>query len=124
ELDTRYEIEAGHVFEGGIDESMSIDTSMHSLFGASKVAADVLVQEYARYFGIKTGVFRGGCISGPRHSGAVLHGFLAYLMKCTVTGRPYKVLGYKGKQVRDNIHAHDLVDAFYHFFKNPRPGEV
>src|SRR5216117_32302 len=85
ELDKRWEIEAGHVFEGGIDESMSIDTSMHSLFGASKVAAAVLVQEYARYFGIKTGVFRGGCISGPRHSGAVLHGFLAYLMKCTVT---------------------------------------
>ena len=124
ELATRYEIEPGHVYESGIDESMSIDTSMHSVFGASKVAADIFVQEYGRYFGIRTGVFRAGCVTGSRHAGTMLHGFLAYLMKCAVTGQRYQVLGYKGKQVRDNIHSHDLVNAFYHFFKNPRAGEV
>jgi CDP-paratose 2-epimerase len=97
---------------------------LHSLFGASKVAADVLVQEYGRYFGLKTGVFRGGCLTGPAHSGAELHGFLAYLVKCVVTGKPYTVYGYKGKQVRDNIHAYDLVNAFWHFFQAPRAGEV
>ncbi len=124
ELATRYEIEAGHSFEDGIGETMSIDTSMHSLLGASKLAADVLVQEYGKYFGMRTGVFRAGCITGPRHSGAVLHGFLAYLFKCVVTGEHYRVFGYKGKQVRDNIHAWDLVNAFDHFFRNPRAGEV
>ena len=124
ECETRYEIEEGHRYYGGIDETMSIDRSKHSLFGASKVAADVLTQEYGRYFGMKTGVFRGGCLTGPRHSGTALHGFLAYLVKCAVTGRPYTVFGYKGKQVRDNIHSHDLVTAFDHFFKDPGSGEV
>lgn len=125
ELETRWEIDAAHpFFAEGIDETMSIDCSRHSLFGASKAAADLMVQEYGRYFGMKTGVFRGGCLTGPRHSGAELHGFLAYLMKCAVTGREYRVFGYKGKQVRDNIHCADLVSAFDHFFRNPRPGEV
>jgi CDP-paratose 2-epimerase len=111
-------------FREGIDEQMSIDQTQHSLFGASKAAADILVQEYGRYFGMKTGIFRGGCLTGPQHAGAELHGFLAYLMKCAVTGRPYKIYGYKGKQVRDNIHCRDLTNAFYHFFRAPRPGEV
>lgn len=124
EQDERWEIEAGHAFWEGIDESMSIDGSKHSLFGASKVAADVLVQEYGRYFGMKTAVFRGGCLTGPSHSGTKLHGFLSYLMKCTVTGNPYQVFGYKGKQVRDNIHSYDLVNAFYHFYAAPRIAEV
>jgi CDP-paratose 2-epimerase len=88
------------------------------------VAADILVQEYGKYFGMKTGTFRGGCLTGPAHSGAELHGFLAYLVKCVVTGRPYTIFGYKGKQVRDNIHSHDLVSAFWHFTQNPREGEV
>jgi CDP-paratose 2-epimerase len=125
ENETRWEIAKDHAYYArGIDEHMSIDASKHSLFGASKVAADVMVQEYGRYFGMKTGVFRGGCLTGPAHAGAELHGFLAYLMKCTVTGKPYTVFGYKGKQVRDNIHSHDLVDAFWQFLKAPRPGEV
>ena len=111
-------------FKEGIDESMSIDHSKHSLFGASKVAADVLVQEYGKYFGMMTGTFRGGCLTGPNHSGAQLHGFLAYLMKCAITGDPYTIFGYKGKQVRDNIHSHDLVSMFWSFYNNPRPGEV
>jgi len=121
----RWEPDAHHAyFEHGIDESMSIDQSKHSLFGVSKVAADVLVQEYGRYFGMKTATFRGGCLTGPGHSGTALHGFLAYLMKCAITGASYTVLGYKGKQVRDNIHSHDLVNMFWHFFQNPRKGEV
>jgi CDP-paratose 2-epimerase len=124
ELVNRWEIEAGHPLEMGIDETMSIDQTKHSLFGASKVAADVLVQEYGRYFGMKTVCFRGGCFTGPAHAGAELHGFLAYLMKCTVAGQPYRVFGYRGKQVRDNIHAYDLVSAFWEFFKAPRSGEV
>lgn len=124
ERPTRWEIAPGHRYEAGIDESMSIDASKHSLFGASKVAADVLVQEYGRYFGMRTATFRGGCLTGPSHSGAELHGFLAYLMHCTVTGKPYTVFGYKGKQVRDNIHSHDLVSAFHAFFEAPRVGEV
>ena len=125
EKETRWEVEPSHPFaEHGIDESMSIDNSTHSLFGASKAAADILTQEYGRYFGIKTGTFRGGCLTGPAHSGAELHGFLAYLILCAVHGRPYTVFGYKGKQVRDNIHSHDLVSAFWHFFRNPRPGAV
>jgi CDP-paratose 2-epimerase len=103
---------------------MSIDQTLHSLFGASKVAADVLVQEYGRYFGMKTACFRGGCLTGPNHSGTQLHGFLAYLMKCTVTGAPYTVCGYKGKQVRDNIHSADLIRAFHEFFKHPGVGQV
>lgn len=124
ELDTRWEIVPDHPYWLGIDESMSVDQSKHSLFGASKVAADVLVQEYGRYFNMKTASFRGGCLTGSAHSGAKLHGFLAYLMKCTVTDEPYTIFGYKGKQVRDNIHSYDLVNAFYHFYQNPRCGEV
>jgi CDP-paratose 2-epimerase len=120
ETETRWEVDDSHPFAcHGIDETMSIDQSKHSLFGASKVAADILVQEYHRYFGMKTAVFRGGCLTGPAHSGAELHGFLAYLVKCTVTGKPYTIFGYKGKQVRDNIHSHDLVNAFWEFFRNP-----
>jgi CDP-paratose 2-epimerase len=124
ELETRWEIAKGDRFEAGIDESMSIDSSKHSLFGASKVAADVLVQEYGRYFQLRTGVFRGGCLTGPNHSGTAMHGFLAYLMQCVISGSPYTVYGYKGKQVRDNIHSHDLVSAFYQFYLRPRCGEV
>ncbi|MFV0523918.1 MAG: NAD-dependent epimerase/dehydratase family protein [Acidimicrobiales bacterium] len=125
ELEQRWELAPDHEwYEYGIPETMSIDASVHSLFGASKVAADVLCQEYGRYFGIRTGTFRGGCLTGPGHSGAQLHGFLAYLMKCTVTGDQYTVFGYKGKQVRDNIHADDLVNAFDAFRQDPRPGEA
>lgn len=124
ELPIRWELPEDHVFFEGIDETMSIDQSKHSLFGASKVAADVMVQEYGRYFGMKTACFRGGCLTGPAHSGTQLHGFLAYLMKCCITGTPYKVFGYKAKQVRDNIHSADLVNAFWHFYKAPRCGEV
>ena len=103
---------------------MSIDHCLHSLFGASKVAADVLVQEYGRYFEMPTVCFRGGCLTGPAQAGAKLHGFLSYLMKCTVTGEPYTVFGYKGKQVRDNIHSADVVRAFDRFHSDPRPGAV
>lgn len=125
EGDKRWEIDEKHpYFEKGIDEHMSIDQTKHSLFGASKVAADVLVQEYGKYFGMKTVVFRGGCLTGPNHSGAQLHGFLSYLMKCAITGDKYTVFGYKGKQVRDNIHSWDLVNMFWHFYQNPRVGEV
>ena len=125
EEDSRWEVAPEHPFaRHGIDETMTIDASTHSLFGVSKAAADLMVQEFGRYFGLKTACFRGGCLTGPGHSGAELHGFLSYLMKCAVSGRPYKVLGYKGKQVRDNIHSFDLVNAFWHFFKNPRMGEV
>src|SRR5262249_34843239 len=105
-------------------EEMSTDQTLHSLFGASKLAADVLVQEYGRYFGLRTGCFRGGCLTGPYHSGTELHGFLAYLMQCASTGVPYKVFGYKGKQVRDNIHSSDLISCFFEFYKAPRCGEV
>lgn len=125
ELDKRWELDETHAYhEFGIDEHFRIDQSKHSLFGASKVAADVLVQEYGRYFGLKTGVFRGGCLTGPRHSGAQLHGFLSYLMKCAITGDHYTIFGYKGKQVRDNIHSWDLVNMFWHFYNDPREGEV
>lgn len=125
ELDTRWEVDERHpYFAEGIDEHMSIDQTKHSLFGASKVAADVLVQEYGRYFGMRTGIFRGGCLTGPGHSGAQLHGFLSYLMKCAITHTPYTIFGYKGKQVRDNIHSDDLVSMFWHFYRSPRIGEV
>jgi CDP-paratose 2-epimerase len=124
EQETRWEIHPEHTYAGGIREDMSIDQTLHSLFGASKVAADVLVQEFGRYFGIHTACFRGGCLTGPNHSGAELHGFLAYLMKCAATGRPYTVYGYRGKQVRDNIHSGDLIRAFYEFWKAPRVAEV
>jgi CDP-paratose 2-epimerase len=125
ERDTRWELAPDHPYAAhGIDESMSIDASTHSLFGVSKASADLMVQEFGRYFGMKTACFRGGCLTGPGHSGAMLHGFLSYLMKCAVTGAPYRVLGYKGKQVRDNIHSADLVAAFDAFFRKPRSGEV
>jgi len=124
ELEKRWEIDPQHTYREGIDETMSIDQTKHSLFGASKVAADVMVQEYGRYFGMKTAVFRGGCLTGPAHAGTELHGFLAYLMKCAATGRPYRVFGYSGKQVRDNIHSHDLVEAFWQFTLKPRVAEV
>lgn len=124
EQETRWEIDPAHPYANGIDESMSIDQTTHSIFGVSKVAADTLVQEYGRYFGLNTVVFRGGCLTGPAHSAAQLHGFLAYLVKCVATGTPYTIFGYKGKQVRDNIHASDLVNMFWHFHQHPRPGEV
>lgn len=125
ETATRWEVNPSHPFaQHGIDESMSIDNSKHSVFGASKAAADIMVQEYGRYFGMNTGIFRGGCLTGPAHAGAELHGFLAYLVLCTVHKKPYRVFGYKGKQVRDNIHSKDLINAFWHFYKAPRQGEV
>ena len=125
ELETRWDIDEMHqYYKNGIDETMSIDQTKHSLFGASKAAADVLVQEYGKYFNMKTACFRGGCLTGPGHSSAELHGFLAYLMKCAVTGKHYNIYGYKGKQVRDNIHSYDLVNAFWHFYRKPRMGEV
>lgn len=125
ELETRWELATSHhYYEYGIDESMSIDQSKHSLFGASKVAADILVQEYGKYFDMHTAVFRGGCLTGPNHSGTKLHGFLSYLMKCAVNSDHYTVFGYKGKQVRDNIHSYDLVNMFWNFYQNPRCGEV
>ena len=125
ERETRWELEEGHAYaDHGIDEGMTIDASLHSLFGVSKTAADLMVQEYGRTFGLQTACFRGGCLTGPGHAGAQLHGFLSYLIKCAVTGEPYTVLGYKGKQVRDNIHSRDLVSAFWQFFRNPRRAAV
>lgn len=125
ELDRRWEVDPAHPYaKNGIDESMSIDSSKHSLFGVSKAAADLMVQEYGRYFGMKAVTLRGGCLTGPGHSGAQLHGFLAYLAKCAATGRPYTVFGYQGKQVRDNLHCDDLVAAFDAVYRDPRPGEV
>ena len=124
EQEKRWEIDPAHAYADGIREDMSIDATLHSLFGASKVAADILVQEYGRYFGMRTACFRGGCLTGPNHAGTALHGFLAYLMKCAVTGQPYTVHGYRGKQVRDNIHSADLIAAFDAFFTSPRSGEV
>ena len=122
ELEKRWELPETHRYYQGIDETMSIDDCKHSIFGASKVAADIMVQEYGAYFDFKTAVFRGGCLTGPSHSGAELHGFLAYLIKCIASGKKYTIFGYKGKQVRDNIHSHDLVNAFYHFFEKPQAG--
>ncbi len=125
EQESRFELAASHPYcAHGVDETMSIDTSTHSLMGASKVAADMLTQEYGRYFGLHTGIFRGGCLTGPAHSGAELHGFLAYVVKCVAARRPYTVMGYGGKQVRDNIHSRDLVEAFWQFHQNPRVAEV
>jgi CDP-paratose 2-epimerase len=125
EKELRWEPDEKHpYFKNGIDERMSIDNTTHSVFGASKVAADIMVQEYGKYFQMNTGVFRGGCLTGPKHSGAQLHGFLAYLMKCGITKKPYTIFGYKGKQVRDNIHSWDLVNLFWHFYQNPKKGEV
>jgi CDP-paratose 2-epimerase len=125
ELESRYEVASSHpYYTNGIDESMSIDKSKHSIFGASKVAADIMVQEYGQYFGMKTACFRGGCLTGGNHSGAQLHGFLSYLVRCAITGEKYTIFGYGGKQVRDNIHSHDLVSMFWHYYQNPRAGEV
>lgn len=123
ELPTRWEY-AREQDQLGIDETCRIDRSLHSLFGASKTSADVMTQEYGRYFGLKTGVFRGGCLTGPNHSGVKLHGFLSYLVKTAVSDHEYTVLGYKGKQVRDQIHSADVIAAFEDFAQNPRPGEV
>ena len=124
ETATRLELPADHAFYGGIDTTMSIDHCTHSLFGVSKVAADLMVQEYGRYFGMPTVCFRGGCLTGPAHAGAKLHGFLSYLMKCTVTGEPYTIFGYGGKQVRDNIHSADVVRAFDAFHRSPKTAAV
>jgi CDP-paratose 2-epimerase len=124
ETETRLELPPDHRWHGGIDTSMPLDRCTHSLFGVSKAAADLAVQEYGRYFDIPTVCFRGGCMSGPQHAGAQLHGFLAYLVKCAATETPYTVFGYRGKQVRDNIHAHDVVRAFHAFHRNPRPAAV
>lgn len=123
ELETRWDYDDPD-YENGISESFSIDQSKHSLFGASKVAGDVMVQEYGRYFGIPTCCLRGGCLTGPNHSGVELHGFLSYLVKCNLEGREYKVFGYKGKQVRDNIHSHDVARFIEEFIKAPRIAEV
>ena len=124
ELDTRFEFidEKGNL--GSVDESMSIDNTKHSIFGASKVSADVMCQEYGKYFGMNVGIFRGGCLTGPNHAGTELHGFLSYLVKCIVNNKPYTVFGYLGKQVRDNIHSLDLVKMFWSFHNNPKKGEV
>lgn len=124
ELDSRFEIEPGHPYEQGIREDMSIDACLHSVFGASKVSADVMVQEYGRYFGMKTACFRGGTLTGPAHSATELHGFLGYVMRCNMERRTYKIFGYKGKMVRDAIHSHDVVAAFEAFFRNPRSAAV
>lgn len=124
ELENRWEIEPSHEFYMGINETMSLDQTTHSLFGVSKTSADLLVQEYGRYFGLKTAVFRGGCLTGPMHSPAELHGFLAYLVRCIVSGKKYTIFGYKGKQVRDNIHSSDLISMFMAFHANPIPGAV
>ena len=123
ELDTRWEY-ADAAYQHGIAEDFSIDQSKHSIFGASKVASDVMVQEYGRYFDMPTVCFRGGCLTGPNHAGAQLHGFLAFLMRCTVIAEPYTVIGYGGKQVRDNIHAADVASAFAAFHRKPRAGAV
>jgi CDP-paratose 2-epimerase len=124
ELETRWEIDSEHTYANGIREDMSIDRSLHSLFGASKAGADILVQEYGRYFGMRTACFRAGTLTGPQHSATELHGFLAYVMRCAITGTAYTVFGYKGKQVRDAIHSLDLIHAFHEFFREPRVAEV
>ncbi|MGH9561972.1 MAG: NAD-dependent epimerase/dehydratase family protein [Terracidiphilus sp.] len=123
EMETRYEYARPEDFDG-VSENCRIDRTLHSLFGASKASADLMAQEYGRYFQMNVGVFRGGCLTGPSHSGVELHGFLSYLVKVAVTGGRYTVFGYKGKQVRDNIHSHDVVRAMEQFAANPRPGEV
>ncbi len=124
ELKSRYELPKDNKYYNGIDENMSLDDNTHSIFGVSKTSADLMAQEYGKYFGLKTGIFRGGCLTGPAHSPAQLHGFLAYLIYCIANNKEYTIIGYKGKQVRDNIHSYDVVNAFYHFYLNPRPGEA
>ena len=124
EKKTRWEIKKTHKYNSGIDETMSIDNCTHSFFGASKSYADLIVQEYGKNVGLRTACFRAGCITGPNHSGAKLHGFLSYLVKISLQSKKYTMIGYKGKQVRDNIHSHDLVKCFWEFYKKPRCGEV
>ena len=123
ELESRWDYD-GPQYENGIAESFPVDQCLHSLFGASKLAGDILAQEYGRYFGLKTGIFRGGCLTGPQHAGVELHGFLNYLVDVAIREAPYTIFGYKGKQVRDQIHSYDVINAFWHFVQNPRPGEV
>ena len=124
EKKTRWEIKGNHKFKSGIDESMAIDNCTHSFFGASKSYADIIVQEYGKNIGLKTACFRAGCITGPKHSGAKLHGFLSYLVKTSLQSKKYFLIGYKGKQVRDNIHSNDLVSCFWEYYKKPSYGEV
>ena len=124
ELNSRWEISKKHKYFRGIDESMSLDNSVHSFFGASKCYADLIVQEYGKNDGLKTVCFRASCITGPNHAGAKLHGFLSYLVKSSLTKKTYSIIGYKGKQVRDNIHSYDLVKCFWNYFKKPRVGEI
>jgi len=124
ESDSRYELPTDHSLYNGLDEHFSVDQTKHSLFGCSKTSADMYVQEYGKYFGLKTVVFRGGCLTGSKHKGAELHGFLNFLVKCNLEQRTYNLFGYKGKQVRDNIHSYDLVNAFWHVYNNPKVGEV
>jgi len=123
ETDKRYDFSPTRFLEG-IDESFSIDQCLHSLFGASKASADLVAQEYGRYFGMNVGVFRGGCLTGPQHAGVELHGFLSYIIKCAVEGKKYRIFGYKGKQVRDQIHSRDVISCFERFIESPRKGEV
>jgi CDP-paratose 2-epimerase len=123
ETETRYDYARKEDYHG-VSEECRIDRCLHSLFGASKTAGDVIAQEYGRYFGMKVGIFRGGCLTGPMHSGVELHGFLSYLVHVAVTGKPYTIYGYKGKQVRDQIHSHDVIMAFEAFANEPHPGEV
>ena len=124
EKKTRWELKKTHKYYSGIDENFSIDNCTHSFFGVSKTYADLIVQEYGKNVGLKTVCFRSGCITGPNHSGAKLHGFLSYLVKLTLSKKKYSIIGYKGKQVRDNLHSYDLVNCFWHFFKKPRVGEI
>ena len=124
ETKTRWELKKNDKNFKGIDENFSIDNSTHSFFGVSKTYADLIVQEYGKNVGLKTVCFRGGCITGPNHSGAKLHGFLSYLVKTSLASKGYNLIGYKGKQVRDNLHSHDLVNCFWEFYKKPRSGEV
>ena len=121
ELEKRYDYADGR---NGIDETMSIDACLHSLFGASKAAADIMCQEFGRYFGMPVGIFRGGCLTGPHHSAVELHGYLVYIIHCAVAGKPYQLYGYQGKQVRDQIHSSDVARLFLEFYHHPRPGEV
>jgi CDP-paratose 2-epimerase len=123
ELDTRWDYDDPK-YSNGIPEDFPVDHNLHSLFGASKLAGDVMAQEYGRYFGLKTGIFRGGCLTGPHHAGVELHGFLNYLVMVALEEGPYTIFGYKGKQVRDQIHSHDVINAFWNFAQNPKPGEV
>ncbi len=124
ENEKRYDFDQNSKWANGIDENLSIDQSTHSIFGVSKVAADLMVQEYGRYFDLNTVVFRGGCLTGPQHAAVELHGYLAYIVNCAVNKKPYTIFGYKGKQVRDQIHSSDVVNAFWNFYKNPKKGAV